>query len=474
RPITCLFHFLLLAPGKMASWRTFWALVLSGFFLAGDFKSIQDGASTKNAETPAHVNDWKWKATAEQDPGKKRAEMPPALPTASTLLMALQEKTISFAMETMTKIAFTPKNVLPETKSQAKSKHLPLEITKPWPWLVEVTSKPTQAPLSTVSSGQDTETAGPVSKRKDSFHSSFKKVTPSSAVLDDPSTASPHDLTDNSGFSTATQKHPPKDLKSKIKPPLITATSATPQHLDEILSTSQTLVDNTEFSAATQKHPPKDLKSNIKPPLITATSATPQHLDEILSTSQTLVDDTEFSVATQKHSLGSGRPGLNPRARPLLTTSEPHKTWKRLDEMVSTSLAFSTRSPRRSLGATTSGSSAVTQGKPPLANDTSLLIGKCLLAILLLALVAAIFIVCSGVLAIMLWRQKRAYRLGQANHTEMVCISSLLSAEKEEEEEEEERRRRRQSKVKRVQLLGDTASETEADNLTLNSFLPEH
>ncbi|KAK9391782.1 P-selectin glycoprotein ligand 1 [Crotalus adamanteus] len=113
-----------------------------------------------------------------------------------------------------------------------------------------------------------------------------------------------------------------------------------------------------------------------------------------------------------------------------------------------------------------------TQGESPLAKDINLLMGKCLLAILLLALVAAIFIVCSGVLAIMLWRQKRAYRLGQANHTEMVCISSLLSAEKEEEEEEE--RRRRHPKVKRVQLLGDTASETEADNLTLNSFLPEH
>ncbi|XP_026541273.1 P-selectin glycoprotein ligand 1 [Notechis scutatus] len=426
----------------MASWWTFWALVLSGFFLSGDFKSIQDGASTKNVETPANTNDWKWKAAAEggnrssplipqeipQDQVKKHAKMPPALATASTLLKILQEKTTSFPTETMTKIAFTPKNVLPETKSQAKSKHLPLEMTKSWPWLVEVTSKPTQAPLSTVTSGQDTETAGPVSKRKDGLHSSFKKVTPSSASLDDPSTASPHDLTGNSGFSTATQKHPPKDLKSKIKPPLITATSATPQHLDEILSTPQTLVD-----------------------------------------------DTEFSAATQKHSLGSGRPGLNPRAKPLLTTSEPHKTWKWLDEVVSTSLAFSTRSPRRSLGATTSGSSATTQGKPPLANDTSLLIGKCLLAILLLALVAAIFIVCSGVLAIMLWRQRRAYRLGQANHTEMVCISSLLSAEKEEEEEEEEeRRRRRRSKVKRVQLLGDTASETEADNLTLNSFLPDH
>uniref|UniRef100_A0A8C5RDM8 P-selectin glycoprotein ligand 1 n=1 Tax=Laticauda laticaudata TaxID=8630 RepID=A0A8C5RDM8_LATLA len=420
----------------MASWWTFWVLVLSGFFLSGDFKSIQDGASMKNAETPASTNDWKWKAAAaeggngssplipqeNQDPVKKHAEMSPALPTASTLL-----KTTSFPTEIMTKIAFTPKNGLPETKNQTKSKHLPLEMTKSWSWLVEGTSKPTQAPISTVTSEQDSETAGPVSKRKDSLHSSFKKVTPSSAFLDDPSTASPHDLTDNSGFSTATQKLTPKDLKSKIKHPLITATSATPQHLDEILSTSQTLVD-----------------------------------------------DTEFSAVTQKHSLGSGRPGLNPRAKPLLTTSEPHKTWKWLDEMVSTSLAFSTRSPRQSLGFTTSGSSATTQGKPSLANDTSLLIGKCLLAILLLALVAAIFIVCSGVLAIMLWRQKRADRLGQANHTEMVCISSLLSAEKEEEEEEEERRRRRrQSKVKRVQLR-DTGSETEADNLTLNSFLPEH
>ncbi|XP_029139935.1 P-selectin glycoprotein ligand 1 [Protobothrops mucrosquamatus] len=232
----------------------------------------------------------------------------------------------------------------------------------------------------------------------------------------------------------------------------------------------------------TQKHiphtPGPDLKSKIKILPITATSgstAMPQHLDEILSTSQTLEEDTDFSTAIQKHSLDSGGPGLNPRAKPPLATAtpEPHKTQKWLDEMVSTSSAFSTGSPRQSLGVTTSGSSATTQGESPLAKDINLLMGKCLLAILLLALVAAIFIVCSGVLAIMLWRQKRAYRLGQANHTEMVCISSLLSAEKEEEEEEEERRRR-QPKVKRVQLLGDTASETEADNLTLNSFLPEH
>ncbi|XP_058014869.1 P-selectin glycoprotein ligand 1 isoform X2 [Ahaetulla prasina] len=447
--MTCVFHFLLLASGKMASQWIFWPMVLSGVLLSGDFKSIQDGISTKNMVTPANTNDWKWKTAAEesngsfsqllhqgrQDPMKNQTKKPPALPTASRLSMALQEETTSFPKEIVTKVAFkgSPKNLLPQTNpSKMKSKPLPLEMTVTWPWLVDVTSKPSQAPLSTLTLEQDFETTGPGSTQKDTLHPSFKKVTPSLAFSDDLSTAPSHDLIDDSGFSTATQNHIP--------------------------------------------HSPKpDTKSKIKLPLIAAASATPQHLDEILSTSQTLVDDTEFSTPAQKHTLDSGGPGLNPRAKPPLAkgTSEPHKTQKWLDEMVSTSLAFSARSPRQSLSPTTSGSSATTQGKSPLADDTSPLIEKCLLAILLLALVAAIFIVCSGVLAIMLCRQKRAYRLGQANHTEMVCISSLLSAEKEEEEEEE-RRRRRQPKVKRVQLLGETASETEADNLTLNSFLPEH
>ncbi|XP_032084795.1 P-selectin glycoprotein ligand 1 [Thamnophis elegans] len=316
---------------------------------------------------------------------------------------------------------------------KANLRSLPPKTTTVWSWLVEVTSKPSQEPVSTPTLEKKLETTGPSSKGQEGlFRSSLKKVTPTLAFSDDLSTVSSQDLMDDSRFSTAIQK----------------------------------LIPNT---------PRPGTKSKMKLPLTAATSAMPPHLDEISSTSQTLVEDTEFSTATQKPSLDSGRSGLNPRAKPFLVTgtSEPHKTPKYgwLDEMESTSLAFSTRSPRRSLRLTTSGSSATTQGTSPLADDASLLIGKCLLAILLLALVAAIFIVCSGVLAIVLWRQKRAYRLGQANHTEMVCISSLLSAEKEEEEEEE---RRRRPKVKRVHLLGETASETDADNLTLNSFLPEH
>ncbi|KAM3825961.1 P-selectin glycoprotein ligand 1 [Vipera latastei] len=438
----------------MASCWLFLPLLLPGFLAVADFKSLQDGTSTKNVESPANTSDWKAAADGSKgssqlpspkrrDPITKHAKGPPALPTASHTSTVLEGETTSFPVEIMTKIASKAslKNTLPETKNKTSiqaPKLLPQEMTVTWPWLVDVTSKPPQAPVSTVTLEPDFETTRPVSKRKDRLSSWSKKVTPSLAFLDElVSTASSHNLIDDSGFSTATQKHiphsPRPDLKPKIKILLVTATSGS--------------------------------------------TAMPQHLDEILSTSQTLEDGTDFSTAIQKHSLDAGGPGLNPRAKPLLATAtpEPHKTQEWLDEMVSTALAFSTGSPRQSLGVTTSGSSATTQGESPLAKDTNLLIGKCLLAILLLALVAAIFIVCSGVLATMLWRQKRAYRLGQANHTEMVCISSLLSAEKEEEEEEEEQERsRRKSKVKRVQLLGETASETEADNLTLNSFLPEH
>ncbi|XP_066466067.1 P-selectin glycoprotein ligand 1 [Tiliqua scincoides] len=96
------------------------------------------------------------------------------------------------------------------------------------------------------------------------------------------------------------------------------------------------------------------------------------------------------------------------------------------------------------------------------------LVGKCLLAIFLLALVAGIFIVITTVLATLLWRQKRAYKLKQQNHTEMVCISSLLSPDEAEEAGG------RHPRVRRMRMLGENASEAEMDNLTLNSFLPDH
>ncbi|XP_015268745.1 PREDICTED: P-selectin glycoprotein ligand 1 [Gekko japonicus] len=96
------------------------------------------------------------------------------------------------------------------------------------------------------------------------------------------------------------------------------------------------------------------------------------------------------------------------------------------------------------------------------------MVGQCLLAISLLALVAAIFIIATFVLIALLLRQKRAYKLHRHNHTEMVCISSLLAAE------EAEASGGRAPRAKRVKTLAENGSETDMDNLTLNSFLPDH
>lgn len=52
---------------------------------------------------------------------------------------------------------------------------------------------------------------------------------------------------------------------------------------------------------------------------------------------------------------------------------------------------------------------------------------QCLLAILILALVATIFLVCTVVLAVRLSRKNHMYPVRNYSPTEMVCISALLS-----------------------------------------------
>lgn len=99
--------------------------------------------------------------------------------------------------------------------------------------------------------------------------------------------------------------------------------------------------------------------------------------------------------------------------------------------------------------------------------EPSGVMSKCLLAILLLGLVAATFLVCTGVLAALLWRRART---GQRrfSRTEMICISSLLP-------EAEAAAGPRPVPARRHKLLmPDGGSEPDGDNLTLSSFLPEH
>ncbi|CAN8192776.1 unnamed protein product [Coccothraustes coccothraustes] len=97
--------------------------------------------------------------------------------------------------------------------------------------------------------------------------------------------------------------------------------------------------------------------------------------------------------------------------------------------------------------------------------EPSGVMSKCLLAILLLGLVAATFLVCTGVLGTMLWRRARTGQR-QFSRTEMVCISSLLP-------DAEAAAGPRPVPARRHKLLLPS-SEPDGDNLTLSSFLPEH
>ncbi|KAM6340762.1 P-selectin glycoprotein ligand 1 isoform 2-T2 [Alca torda] len=147
-------------------------------------------------------------------------------------------------------------------------------------------------------------------------------------------------------------------------------------------------------------------------------------------------------------------------------------------------VAGGTDSSTAALGPTTTGYKKVNKaGDPPAATrstpwdtkprgtavpwDPMRVMNECLLAILLLALVAAIFMVCTGVLGALLWRRART-----AHHrlrpTEMVCISSLLP------DGEMAPNGPKPAPLRRPKLLLDGGSEADGDNLTLSSFLPEH
>ncbi|XP_036730107.1 P-selectin glycoprotein ligand 1 isoform X2 [Balaenoptera musculus] len=94
---------------------------------------------------------------------------------------------------------------------------------------------------------------------------------------------------------------------------------------------------------------------------------------------------------------------------------------------------------------------------------------QCLLAILILALVATVFLVCTVVLAIRLSRKNHLYPVRNYSPTEMVCISSLLP---EGGEGPAAMANGRLPKAKSQGLKAGPGEDREGDDLTLHSFLP--
>uniref|UniRef100_A0A8C3YRN4 P-selectin glycoprotein ligand 1 n=1 Tax=Catagonus wagneri TaxID=51154 RepID=A0A8C3YRN4_9CETA len=97
---------------------------------------------------------------------------------------------------------------------------------------------------------------------------------------------------------------------------------------------------------------------------------------------------------------------------------------------------------------------------------------QCLLAILILALVATFFLVCTVVLAIRLSRKNHLYPVRNYSPTEMVCISSLLPDGGEGPAAAAAAANGGPSKAKSQGLKAEPREGHEGDDLTLRSFLP--
>uniref|UniRef100_H0Y0C0 Selectin P ligand n=1 Tax=Otolemur garnettii TaxID=30611 RepID=H0Y0C0_OTOGA len=111
----------------------------------------------------------------------------------------------------------------------------------------------------------------------------------------------------------------------------------------------------------------------------------------------------------------------------------------------------------------------ITVAPTPTGPPDHIPVKQCLLAILILALVATVFLVCTVVLAVRLSRKNHTYPVRNYSPTEMVCISSLLP---DGGEGPPATANGRLPKAKSQGLMPEPGEDHEGDDLTLHSFLP--
>ncbi|XP_068127584.1 P-selectin glycoprotein ligand 1 [Hyperolius riggenbachi] len=177
---------------------------------------------------------------------------------------------------------------------------------------------------------------------------------------------------------------------------------------------------------------------------------------KIISGSSTigpLVENKSSFAPTKVPSKPSPSPILSSTSTELVTTPG-HTTGKLADVTDS-----STTSRMVTHISTTSAASEANNAQ------TVSLMKQCMVTILILAIVCTIFIITTIALAAKLstMRQKRELR-HPASYTEMRCISTLLPDSDQ----------MNKANAKRLKTFAATSEESDGDNTTLNSFLPDH
>ncbi|XP_010341208.2 P-selectin glycoprotein ligand 1 isoform X1 [Saimiri boliviensis] len=217
-------------------------------------------------------------------------------------------------------------------------------------------------------------------------------------------------------------------------------------------------------------------------PVATEAQTTPSVGTEAQTTQPAVMEaQTTLSVTTEAKTtpLVATEAQTTPPAAMQALSTEPNAT-EALSTELNVTEALSTEPTTKRGLVTPFPVSSVTHKEIPMAASnlsTSYPVGapdhisvkQCLLAILILAMVATVFLVCTVVLAVRLSRKSHMYPVRNYSPTEMVCISSLLP---DGGEGPPATANGGLPKAKSQGLMPEPGEDHEGDNLTLHSFLP--
>uniref|UniRef100_A0A2K5JTG9 Selectin P ligand n=1 Tax=Colobus angolensis palliatus TaxID=336983 RepID=A0A2K5JTG9_COLAP len=235
--------------------------------------------------------------------------------------------------------------------------------------------------------------------------------------------------------ATEAQTTPPAATEAQSAPPAATEVQTTQPIATEAQTTQPIATEaQTTAPAATgaQTTPPATTEAQTTQPIATEAQTTPLAATEALSTEPNATEALSMEPTTKR--------GL---FIPFSVSSVTHKGIP----MAASNLSIN----------------------HPVGSPDHISVKQCLLAILILALVATIFLVCTVVLAVRLSRKGHMYPVRNYSPTEMVCISSLLP---DGGEGSSATANGGLPKAKSQGLTPEPGEDRDGDDLTLHSFLP--
>ncbi|XP_017916573.1 PREDICTED: P-selectin glycoprotein ligand 1 [Capra hircus] len=277
----------------------------------------------------------------------------------------------------------------------------------------------------------------------------------------------------------------------KLSPELVTLVSLTRELVTEIPPKMKD--PSTELAAATEalstepapteapSTEPRLTEAPSTEPRLTEAPSTEPRLTEALSTepvpTESLSTEPKIIETLPTEPATTEAPFREPTTIPALptdpTTVEALPTRPATTRGLTTALPVASDTPKGTTVAAGDWSDDFTGSSvapiPPEGLPDPGPVKQCLLAILILALVATVFLVCTVVLAIRLSRKNHLYPVRDYSPSEMVCISSLLP---EGGEGPAPTPNGDLPKAKDQGRKAGPGEDREGDDLTLRSFLP--